>query len=168
MEVKEAVVIGTGAMGPGIAACLALAGARTTVVSRSANGAMRGVFTTQALIEQKLQAFRREPLSFWWFRTLEAGGDGLTLDEDVWAARQVDVGPNGKEELVAEVCAVAKGMNRTAQFSKKAVAQFLKSVGVDVNAKDSRGVRVWRIPALAEARVAFERHVGGALDWDGV
>ncbi|ADZ70135.1 DUF5906 domain-containing protein [Polymorphum gilvum] len=123
---------------------------------------------TQALIEQKVQAFRREPLSFWWFRTLEAGGDGLTLDEDVWAVRQVDVGPNGKEELVAEVCAVAKGMNRTAQFSKKAVAQFLKSVGVDVNAKDSRGVRVWRMPVLAEARVAFERHVGGALDWDGV
>jgi 3-hydroxybutyryl-CoA dehydrogenase len=52
MEIREAVVIGTGTMGPGIAACLALAGARTTLVSRSATGAMRGVFTVQALLEQ--------------------------------------------------------------------------------------------------------------------
>lgn len=122
---------------------------------------------TQALTEQKVQAFRREPLSFWWFRTLEAGGDGVTLDEDVWAKRPIDIGPRGKESMVAEVGATAKAMNRTGQFSKKAVAQFLKSVGVDVIAKDRHGVRVWRIPALAEARTAFEHHVGGAIDWDG-
>ena len=52
METSEAVVIGTGTMGPGIAACLALAGARTTLVSRSATGAMRAVFTAQALLRQ--------------------------------------------------------------------------------------------------------------------
>jgi 3-hydroxybutyryl-CoA dehydrogenase len=55
MEITEAVVIGTGAMGPGIAAALALAGARTTLVSRTADGAMRGVFTAQALVEQLRQ-----------------------------------------------------------------------------------------------------------------
>ncbi len=42
-------------MGPGIAASLALAGARTTLVSRTANGAMRAVFTAQALVEQLRQ-----------------------------------------------------------------------------------------------------------------
>lgn len=123
---------------------------------------------TQALIEQKVQAFRREPLSFWWFRTLEAGGNDLSLNENDWKKRHVDIVPRQKEDIVAEVCAVAKAMNRTGQFSKKAVAQFLKSVGVDVTAKDRHGVRVWRVPALAEARVAFERHVGGSLEWDGV
>ena len=52
MDISEAAVIGTGMMGPGIAAVLALAGARTTIVSRSATGAMRAVFTTQALLRQ--------------------------------------------------------------------------------------------------------------------
>jgi len=28
---------------------------------------------TTALVDQKLQAFRRDPLAFWWFRTLEGG-----------------------------------------------------------------------------------------------
>lgn len=123
---------------------------------------------TQALVEQKVQAFRRDPLSFWWFRTLEAGGNDLSLNEDDWTKRHVDIVPRQKEDMVTEVCAVAKAMNRTGQFSKRAVAQFLKSVGVDVNAKNRRGVRVWRVPTLVEARSAFERHVGGALDWDGI
>ena len=52
MDIREAVVIGTGTMGPGIAACLALAGARTTLVSRAATTAMRGVFAAQALLQQ--------------------------------------------------------------------------------------------------------------------
>ena len=52
MDITEAVVVGTGTMGPGIAAILALAGARTTIVSRSATGAMRAVFTAQALLRQ--------------------------------------------------------------------------------------------------------------------
>ncbi|MBI3667414.1 MAG: 3-hydroxyacyl-CoA dehydrogenase family protein, partial [Acidobacteria bacterium] len=52
MDINEAVVIGTGAMGPGIAAILALGGARTTIVSRTATGAMRAVFTAQALLRQ--------------------------------------------------------------------------------------------------------------------
>jgi 3-hydroxybutyryl-CoA dehydrogenase len=50
--VREAVVIGTGTMGPGIAACLALGGARVTLVSRSTEGAMRGLFAAQAQLQQ--------------------------------------------------------------------------------------------------------------------
>lgn len=93
---------------------------------------------TQALVDQKVQAFRREPLSFWWFRTLEAGGSGLTLDEETWIANSMDIDPCGKEELVAEVGAVAKAMNRTGQFTKTAVARFLRSVGVDVTDRRAR------------------------------
>ena len=52
MDITEAVVIGTGTMGTGIAAMLALGGAQTTIVSRSATGAMRAVFTAQALLKQ--------------------------------------------------------------------------------------------------------------------
>ncbi len=52
MDVREAVVVGTGTMGPGIAAVVALAGARTTLVSRTATSAMRAVFTAQALLRQ--------------------------------------------------------------------------------------------------------------------
>lgn len=52
MNTREAVVIGTGTMGPGVAACLALAGARTTIVSRKTTSAMRAVFTAQALLDQ--------------------------------------------------------------------------------------------------------------------
>ncbi len=52
MDIREAVVIGAGTMGPGIAACLALAGVRTTLVSRTATGAMRSVFTARALLQQ--------------------------------------------------------------------------------------------------------------------
>lgn len=42
-------------MGPGIAASLALAGAKTTLVSRTATGAMRAVFLAQSLVEQLRQ-----------------------------------------------------------------------------------------------------------------
>ncbi len=52
MDVREAVVVGTGTMGPGIASVLALAGAHTTLVSRTATSAMRAVFTSQALLRQ--------------------------------------------------------------------------------------------------------------------
>ncbi|MBI3695979.1 MAG: 3-hydroxyacyl-CoA dehydrogenase family protein [Acidobacteria bacterium] len=52
MDTKDAVVIGTGAMGPGIAACLALAGACATIVSRTANGAAKGVSAARAVLKQ--------------------------------------------------------------------------------------------------------------------
>jgi len=55
MALSEAVVIGTGTMGPGIAASLALAGVRTTLVSRTPEGAMRGVFLAHELIHQLKQ-----------------------------------------------------------------------------------------------------------------
>ena len=49
MEFTHAAVIGTGMMGPGIALTLALAGVRTTLLSRTAEGAARGVEKALAL-----------------------------------------------------------------------------------------------------------------------
>jgi 3-hydroxybutyryl-CoA dehydrogenase len=51
MDIRHVAVAGTGMMGPGIAATFALAGRRATIVSRTPEGASRGVATTKSLIE---------------------------------------------------------------------------------------------------------------------
>jgi len=50
MDVRRVAVAGTGLMGPGIAATYALAGKEAIIVSRTAEGAARGVATAQGLI----------------------------------------------------------------------------------------------------------------------
>jgi 3-hydroxybutyryl-CoA dehydrogenase len=50
MDVKRVAVAGTGMMGPGIAATYALAGKEAVIVSRTAEGAAKGVATAQGLI----------------------------------------------------------------------------------------------------------------------
>jgi len=83
-----------------------------------------------------------------------------------WRDTFIDIDSLGKEEMAEEVSATAKKMRLPGQYSKKALASFLRSVGVDVAGKNTRGERVWRIPLLADARHAFETYVGGSLDWD--
>ena len=122
---------------------------------------------TSALTDQKVQAFRRDPMSFWWYRTLEAGEIGPNLTEDRWRDGPVDVDSIDKEEALACLETMARGMGRHGPFTKTAMARFLRTVGVEVDAKDTRGNRVWRLPQLDQARLAFESHVGGRLDWDG-
>ena len=51
MRFENAVVIGTGMMGPGIALTLALGGLKVTIASRSAEGAARGIETARRQIE---------------------------------------------------------------------------------------------------------------------
>jgi 3-hydroxybutyryl-CoA dehydrogenase len=50
MDVKRVAVAGTGMMGPGIAATFALAGKEAVIVSRTAEGAAKGVATAQGLV----------------------------------------------------------------------------------------------------------------------
>jgi 3-hydroxybutyryl-CoA dehydrogenase len=50
MDVKRVAVAGTGMMGPGIAATYALAGKEAVIVSRTAEGAAKGIATAQGLI----------------------------------------------------------------------------------------------------------------------
>lgn len=52
MDVRHVAVAGTGMMGPGIAAVFALAGRRATIVSRTPDGAARGVATARSLIAE--------------------------------------------------------------------------------------------------------------------
>jgi 3-hydroxybutyryl-CoA dehydrogenase len=51
MDLRRVAVAGTGMMGPGIAATFALAGRQVTIVSRTPEGASRGVATAKSLIE---------------------------------------------------------------------------------------------------------------------
>lgn len=51
MDVRHVAVAGTGMMGPGIAATFALAGRQATIVSRTPEGASKGVTTAKSLIE---------------------------------------------------------------------------------------------------------------------
>ena len=51
MDIRHIAVAGTGMMGPGIAATFALAGRQATIVSRTADGAAKGVATAKSLIE---------------------------------------------------------------------------------------------------------------------
>lgn len=122
---------------------------------------------TSALTDQKIQAFRRDPMSFWWYRTLEAGEIGLNHFDDRWRDGHADIGSHDKEDELARLESMAKSMGRHGPFTTTAMARFLRTVGVDVQARDRRGERVWRVPRLDDARLAFERHVGGKLDWDG-
>ena len=50
MDVRQVAVAGTGMMGPGIAAIFALAGRQATIVSRTPEGASRGVAAVGSLI----------------------------------------------------------------------------------------------------------------------
>lgn len=50
MNITRVAVVGTGMMGPGIAAVFALAGIRTVLVSRSAEGAARGLAAARGLM----------------------------------------------------------------------------------------------------------------------
>jgi hypothetical protein len=122
---------------------------------------------TSALTDQKVQAFRRDPMSFWWYRLLEDGESDIAVSEERWRAGHVDVGSIEKDELLRDLTDVARTMGRHGPFTKTAMARFLRTVGVEVDAKDTRGNRVWRLPRLDQARLAFESHVGGRLDWDG-
>ena len=51
MDIRQVAVAGTGMMGPGIAATFALAGRPVTIVSRTAEGAAKGVATAKSLID---------------------------------------------------------------------------------------------------------------------
>lgn len=117
---------------------------------------------TRALTEQKVQSFRSDPIAFWWYRALE---DGFLPVGDVWD-NALDIDSEGKAGLVHAVQHQAAVMKKRAEFTKTALARFLGKVGVDVSARDRKGGKVWRIPALPDARAAFEAWVGGPIGWD--
>lgn len=121
---------------------------------------------TAALIEQKVQGFRSDPIAFWWHRALEDGELSAGLGAGGWPDA-FDADSGAKEAMLAGLANQSRAMGRRAEFTKTAVARFLSRVGVDVKARDRRGGKVWRVPGIAEARRAFEAWVDGPVDWDG-
>lgn len=117
---------------------------------------------TRALTEQKVQSFRSDPIAFWWYRALE---DGCLPIGGAWSDA-LDIDSEGKGGLVQAVQHQAAVMKKRAEFTKTALARFLGKVGVDVAARDRKGAKVWRVPALPDARAAFEAWVGGPIGWD--
>jgi Family of unknown function (DUF5906)/Primase C terminal 2 (PriCT-2) len=117
---------------------------------------------TRALTEQKVQSFRSDPIAFWWYRALE---DGCLPVGCTWNDA-FDIDSEGKAGLVHALEHQASVMKKRAEFTKTALARFLGKVGVDVAARDRKGGKVWRIPALPDARAAFEAWVGGPIRWD--
>ena len=61
MDVRRVAVAGTGMMGPGIAATFALAGKDVVIVSRSADGAAKGVAAARGLITALVENFLADP-----------------------------------------------------------------------------------------------------------
>lgn len=117
---------------------------------------------TRALTEQKVQSFRSDPIAFWWYRALE---DGCLPVSGAWN-NALEIDSEGKGGLVHAVQHQAAVMKKRAEFTKTALARFLGKVGVDVAGRDRKGGKVWRIPALPDARAAFEAWVGGPIGWD--
>ncbi len=52
MEIRQVAVVGTGMMGPGIAAVFTLAGLQATIVSRTGEGASRGVAAASSILAE--------------------------------------------------------------------------------------------------------------------
>lgn len=125
----------------------------------------RDIPQTDALTAQKVQGFRSDPMAFWWYRALEDGNAGLSRLDAHWP-EAFDADKTDKDDMLDGANVQARSMGKRAEYTKTALAKFLSRVGVDVNVRDRRGGRVWHVPALEEARKAFEAYVGGGLDWD--
>lgn len=124
----------------------------------------RDIPQTQALLDQKLEGFRKSPLDAWWYDCLEAGEiSTLVGSKGHWpAAWEAD--PAAKDLLLLSVRASHRDAAGT---SKTRLAQYLGTAGVRVGDKvrNKQNQKVWAVPSLADARLAFEAKMGGAIDW---
>lgn len=119
---------------------------------------------TEALVAQKVEGFRSDPIAFWWYRKLEDGALEPLGCDGRWPD-PVFVGSVGKEELLDDLHHSARANKHRAEFTKTKVARFLGRVGVDVGSRDRKGSKGWSVPSLSQAREAFEQYVGGQIDW---
>lgn len=124
----------------------------------------KGIPQTEALVSQKVEGFRSDPLAYWWHRALEDGKIDFVEAEGEWP-EAFTVGSQGKGDMLDSLDTSARSTRHRAEFTKTKLARFLNRVGVDVKARDRKGNKVWAIPPLEEARSAFEQHVGGSIDW---
>jgi Family of unknown function (DUF5906) len=126
----------------------------------------KSVPRTKALLDQKVESLRQDPLKFWWHTVLERGSITYVTEDGGWDNGPVLVGSEGKGRLLEALNGTAHTLGRRSEYTKKKLASFLKQVGIDIEARDRRGNRVWVIPKLESARSAFETWIGGKVDWD--
>ncbi len=110
IRIREAAVIGTGMMGPGIALTLALGGVRTTILSRTEEGAANGLETARSQLELLassglVDAARAEPAR-------QALGASAAFDPTVAAADLVIESAPEKMEFKQELFARLDGVAR--------------------------------------------------------
>lgn len=116
---------------------------------------------TEGRSNQKLLSL--EPMSRWWFKALERGSPlDIGLCTDTWN-KPVEIRAGSDKDSVLDSLQATKTL-RT--FTKKSLAQFLARVGVDVDAKDTKGGRVWIVPPLPDARRAFGKWMDEDLTWE--
>lgn len=119
---------------------------------------------TQALIDQKLEGFRKSPLDGWWYSCLENGEvnmlNGVMAHwPDSWMA-----GPEEKDLMLTSLHVSTK---EALGISKTKLAKYLGQAGVIMGDKvrNSQNQKVWSVPSLDEARRSFEAKIGGAIEW---
>lgn len=127
----------------------------------------QNVPVTAALVDQKLEGLRSDPIAFWWHRKLEDGELDFLNDGDGWSANPLVAASREKEALLYDLGAQAKAMGKRQEFTKTKLARAMRDFGVDVDARDAKGNRVWLFPVLADARAGFEAWLGGEVQWEG-
>lgn len=120
---------------------------------------------TAALVDQKLEGLRSDPIAFWWYRKLEDGElNFLDIGND-WSAGPLVVASREKDALIYDLGATAKAMGKRQEFTKTKLARRFREFGIDVDGRDAENGRFWSIPSLAEARANFEAWLGGDVEW---
>lgn len=126
----------------------------------------QNVPVTAALVDQKLEGLRSDPIAFWWYRKLEDGTLDCLKFSDSWIEDAILIGSLDKEALICDLCSEARSMGKRAEFTKAKLARSLSEFGIDVKARDSKGGRCWSFPPLQDARASFEAWLGGKIRWD--
>lgn len=124
----------------------------------------RNVPQTQALIDQKVEGFRKSPLDGWWYSCLERGEmDMLTGLKAHWPEAW-QAAPVEKDLMLSSLHASAR---EAAGISKNRLAKYLSRMGVSMGdrVRNSQNQKVWSVPSLEDARRAFEKGIGGPIDW---
>ncbi len=124
----------------------------------------REVPQTQALIDQKLEGFKKIPLDGWWYECLENGTISTVNGKVINWPEAWEAAPHEKDEILDALHYHSKD---AAVISKTKLAKYLGRVGVEMGDKvrNSQNQKVWRIPSLEVARQDFEAKIGGKLDW---
>lgn len=104
-----------------------------------------------------------EGMSQWWFKALQSGDPStIGFPGQDWSKDLTARAGEGKGSVLTSL----EAEYPRKRFSLKALAQFLKSVGVDIKTQDKRGNRVWLVPPLDQARQAFADWMNEDLTWE--